>query len=394
MSGKLETLSSELRGLIVDDEKNNHQIWGRILQKAGIDCHCAENNGNAFKIIDLLTSLKQPLNIIITDIYRAGGNGDDFIRKIKSLHDDITVKYGLRVRHLPILVISGGGFQDALNLKQKEYPELSVLEKPVGIQELVSTVGDLIGRYRHELLSELQHLGMSVIWNHGRFSVLNTYAIERKFDSKLIAGNIADATSVYTNIILVSHKHTLAQAAVDEFEELINCRDVKEGDLQRFFEEHPEFLLGDEYDSYWAQPSLKPRTTGPLLRPDFIFKPATLTTLPWRWAVVDIKRPNVPLVTGSRLHPKLSTHVHGVIAQLRDYQSFFEDPRNHEKLRQRFGGLIPQPKLVAIIGRLPTENTERYGNLLSREDNIYIRTYDEILDFRKTKVEMLKALGL
>lgn len=181
------------------------------------------------------------------------------------------------------------------------------------------------------------------------------------------------------------------ELVVAEFEALLNNQSTTERDLQRFFVLHPEFLLRDEYDNYWSEPVLT-SPQGQTIRPDFVLQPRGLQAV-WNWALVDLKGPRVPVLNDGRFHKDLSRHVYRVATQLRDHGDFFEDSRNANILKRRFGGAIPHPQLVAVIGRVPTTTShDRYAKLRSRVTGVTITTYDEILELRRAKVEQSKLL--
>src|SRR5215831_14834570 len=97
-------------------------------------------------------------------------------------------------------------------------------------------------------------------------------------------------------------------------------------------------------------------------------------------------------MVNSQFHRSLSHHVTKVVTQLRDYGEYFADPRHQETLRQRFGGVVPQPKLVGLIGRLPSQDArERYTLLRTRLTDVALTTYDEILEFRRARVEQIET---
>jgi hypothetical protein len=213
-------------------------------------------------------------------------------------------------------------------------------------------------------------------------------------ESSYFAGNTLSLSALYSRLVLIADRPKVAEIALARFEELLNYPHVTEKDFQLFFQLHPEFLLRDEYDSFWAEPILRSPTTGNMIRPDFILQPHGKHDTPWNWAVLDLKRPDVPLIANNRFHADFSKHVYRVLTQLKDYGDFFSDPRNHEMLCQRFGGIIPQPKLTAVIGRLPARDRDRYAILQGRLQGVSITKYDEIIEFRKSKVAWIRALGL
>src|SRR5262249_8862820 len=148
---------------------------------------------------------------------------------------------------------------------------------------------------------------------------------------------------------------------------------------------HPEFLYRGAYASHWSEPTLRDARSD--LKPDFVLKPLTMLENAWNWEILDLKRHNAEIATAHRNHPDLSAAVYHGCAQLRNYRRFFDDPRNRDRLMQQFGGVVPQPKLALIIGRITTQNADRIGRLRNAVPDVEILTYDEILSFRRTQVQ-------
>jgi hypothetical protein len=106
---------------------------------------------------------------------------------------------------------------------------------------------------------------------------------------------------------------------------------------------------------------------------------------------IDLKSPEAPLLRSTRFHADFTRDVQRVVTQLRDYAEFFADPSNRSALEERFG-VAPQPRLVAIIGRLPKDNQPRYSALMRRIPDVEITTYDEVLEFRRAQLDRLRKL--
>ena len=112
-----------------------------------------------------------------------------------------------------------------------------------------------------------------------------------------------------------------------------------------------------------------------------------------QWGLADLKLPDVPLLQGRSFHKDLSKHVYNVRTQLRDYADDFARSGNAETLRKKFG-VVPRPrKLVAIVGRRPTAHLKRYLELLGRLPDVQIRTYDDVLEFERAKVALIKSVS-
>lgn len=387
-----------LKGLSVDDEEPIRRLIAAALGNVDIDVSVAIQNAEAIRVLQQIATFHLELDIITTDIVREyQTSGIDLVRRIRNLPDEVTKAGGLRLRHTPIVVISGNAdrpeFINELTEIDRDIPRLM---KPFNIEELIKTVDDAVCDYRSKVLEELHHIGMAFVWQDGQYNVVNAFALRPSSDieNKYFAGRPDALGKSYSRLVLISDRWQRAGIALREFESLLNYPDTTEREFQRFFELHPEFLLGDHYASYWAEPVLESPETKRKIRPDFILQPRTLQNSSWNWALLDLKGPQLALITHTRFHTDLSHHVYRVATQLRDYSDFFADPRNYEVIRGRFGGIVPRPKLVAIIGRLPIEHRDHYAVLRSRVTGVTITTYDEVLEFRRAKVEWAKSMGI
>jgi hypothetical protein len=329
----------------------------------------------------------------LTDIMRPNGpDGLKFIEYIRSANYAQTVGGGLRVRYLPLIVISSSARLYTEQVKRID-GSIAVFEKDIWVDRLVELIVDALGAYRAKILSELQHLGIAVEWKNGVFQVLPAYGARRPelIETDRFIGTSATFSASYTSLCLLNDRGTIARYFLDQFERLLNSPHVGEKDMQVFFERHPEFILGGHFDSYWSQPYL-PTADSRILRPDFVLQPVGLRSTAWNWQVLDLKSPRVPLMENSKFHQALSRHVTKVATQLKDYGMYFADPRHRDTIRQRFGGIIPQPKLVALIGRLPNDDArERYTTLRTTLTDVALTTYDEILEFRRARVQQIEA---
>src|SRR6266850_496568 len=122
------------------------------------------NNAEAIEKLEALSASDAALDFITTDIVNVYSNdyqeGIKFVRQIRSLPDDLLISGGLRIRHLPILVFTGGGFQrENIESILRIDPNIPVVEKgrPAGLaRELIGA----ITQYRHNVLTDFQSNGL------------------------------------------------------------------------------------------------------------------------------------------------------------------------------------------------------------------------------------------
>jgi len=390
-----------LIGLARDDAQQYVEWMRTALATAGAQiAHYAQNNAVALHKLGLISGQNAPLDFVTTDIVNVySGNyreGIDFVRAIRALPADAAVSGGLRLKYIPIVVFTGGGFtyNNIVELYRIDSYIQVVQKFGSADRELARALVNVVTQYRHRVLAEFQRQGYAVFWEGGMFKLATAFETMPPHRSQYYAGNAAvGPNSAYSRLVLVTGAPSIARLAIEEFEHLLNARGTSESEIQHFFQRHPEFLLGEEYDSYWAEPRLVSPVTGSSLRPDFVLQPLALRSNAWRWNVVDLKRHDVNLLTSRRFHVDLSMHVYRAATQLRDYAEFFDDPRNAKMLESRFGGVVPKPKLTMVIGRLPERDRAAFASLQSRVSGVHIRTYDEILEFRRARQEQLDYFG-
>jgi hypothetical protein len=159
-------------------------------------------------------------------------------------------------------------------------------------------------------------------------------------------------------------------------EDLINSPNVKESDLQNFFELHPELLNMGEYAYVYPQLDLV-REDGSVLRPDFVLEPASgpLCT------IVDLKLPMKKLIVKTKNRQRFSAKIYEYIAQLREYSNYFDSYENRSWFRKTYGKEGLKPRLILVVGKdYPKEDYQLLNQLRPSIEPIKIITYDELID--------------
>jgi hypothetical protein len=163
-----------------------------------------------------------------------------------------------------------------------------------------------------------------------------------------------------------------------EFERLINDPSTPESALQEFFESHPEFLLGDEYDALYPQVVFPTGIDGSPFRPDFILRP--VAGVSYEPALVELKLATQPLVKRTRGHVGLYAGVHDAVAQLRSYARTFEESEHREWFNRELGFDAYRPTLALVAGRAGSLPDRRSAAIArERAQPVELRTYDDLL---------------
>jgi hypothetical protein len=117
-------------------------------------------------------------------------------------------------------------------------------------KRLSQAIVDAICDYRDRILADLQKVGLSIYWRDGAYRVAAAYQLPSYVESEYIAGGPERIARGYGRLILVNGHWSSVQTTARLFEQMINDSSLDERDFQAFFRRHPEFLLGDQYDSY------------------------------------------------------------------------------------------------------------------------------------------------
>lgn len=172
---------------------------------------------------------------------------------------------------------------------------------------------------------------------------------------------------------------------LDKFDELLNDSSAKEHHFQEFFERNPEFLIGLDYDRAIPHPVLYRDTEG-LLIPDFFLQPLNSQLCD----ILDLKLPDEKLVVGSKNRIRLSSSVYEVVAQLRKYSDYFDDPKLRADVQAKYGITAFKPALSVVIGRTPRHvSDEKYRQILEGTGGVRILTYDDLKRQMKRLVDRM-----
>jgi Domain of unknown function (DUF4263) len=171
-----------------------------------------------------------------------------------------------------------------------------------------------------------------------------------------------------------------------KLEDLINNRRTKEEELQRFFEQHPEFFRMWDYRDVYPHVYLTREDDGPLI-PDFVIVDPDLQ----RAMVLDLKLPGVKLAVNKPNRSRFTSAVEDAIAQLFEYRDWFEHRDNRAKLKERFGMEIFRPRLGVIIGSSQDfRSAFERQKVVSRYPDIEVVTYDDIVKYAQRRMLLIR----
>jgi hypothetical protein len=287
---------------------------------------------------------------------------------------------GRKWKAVPIVLVASGMattfFGDELHRLTTDH-DASLLEALPEFHPTAKAIERVVHNYRQHLLAEFSNLGFIVTIQHGRYRVGPALQSTEQLEGSLYYGR-GDRRELTGRYYTVDRDLCGIQHEVEVFENLINHPETSEDQLQKFFEHHPHFL-GDLQHTIPLPHVRLEHPTNPLYIPDFILKPIVAYQRDTNWRVLDLKKPSARLLAGPASHVRLSYDVTQAIAQLRDYRDYFQNPENNERVHQALGHRLRYPELAVLIGRLREAEQELLDKAQSREADVRIVTYDEVL---------------
>lgn len=301
--------------------------------------------------------------------------------EIRSLPDSCAMRDGRKWKTIPIIIALSGS--EAM-LAAEELHFLVSSEAVVFVEALQDfeptyrTVDEAVREYRQKILNEFSNLGFLVSYENGRYRVGPALRPTGDLEGTFYFGP-GDQRKAGRQYYTVDRDLYGIQYEVELFEALINKDGTTEAELQRFFEENPHFLSDVRLSVALPHVRLEDES-GDLLIPDFILKPIVAVRRDSNWQVLDLKKASAKLLAGPARHIRLSQEVTQAIAQLRNYGDYFKNSENAERVDQVLGHRLKYPRLAVLIGRLEGCDVEALEKAQSREPDVRIVTYDDILE--------------
>ncbi|MCG6497361.1 DUF4263 domain-containing protein [Kitasatospora sp. A2-31] len=167
----------------------------------------------------------------------------------------------------------------------------------------------------------------------------------------------------------------------------MNSPQVAERDLQKFFEQNPEFICGDTYEEARPHIVLKRDGEGPLI-PDFALKPINTSAL---CDLLEIKLPKARLLTVQKNRVRISSAIMEACAQLREYQSYFNSLDNRRSVERAYGLQFFRPRMMVLIGKRSDYAPTSLRDAELDVPGLSIITYDDILERGRARLRRVRG---
>lgn len=165
--------------------------------------------------------------------------------------------------------------------------------------------------------------------------------------------------------------------ALKDFEALLNDRRTNERDLQKFFEENPQFLfaLDERYCEVRAHVSLLDSRDNQLI-PDFIARVQDSNV----WNVIELKQPR-DCVQGHRAgRSRVSQAVARAVSEALRYREVFGTRENRSRMMRQFGIVAYEPCMTVVIGRGRSRERLEWRSASPLLPSVEIVSYDYLFE--------------
>jgi hypothetical protein len=328
---------------------------------------------------ELTSPLTYPIGLIA---------GQRLTQEVRRLPESRAMPDGRKWKAIPIVIVLSGAASSFFReeLQQFASDESAVfVEAQVEFDATFLSIDRTVREYRQRILAEFSNLGFLVSYREGRYRVGPAMNSSQDLEGFFYYGP-GDHRRLNGRCFTVDRNVYGVQYEAEQFEALINRSETSEAELQDFFEAHPHFLSDARLSSPLPHIRLEDQS-GTALIPDFIIKPIVAYQRDSNWQVLDLKKPGARLLAGPSRHIRLSHDVTQAIAQLRDYGDYFGNPENTDRIAEILGHRLRYPELAVLIGRWGECDVEMLDKAQSRERDVRIVTYDEVLERQQRLLE-------
>jgi two-component system, LytTR family, response regulator len=196
---------NKLRGIIIDDEKNNRQVLKKLVKSFCSNVDIIDETDN---IEDAFTKIEaQQPDFIFLDIQMPGGNGFDLLKKFKSIQFEI------------IFITSF----DKYAIQAFKYSAIDYLLKPVEINELIASVNKVAEKAKQK--QNTTHEQVVYLLNNLDKEVEEKHIALQHADKvryiKLSDIVLFEADRSYTKIITIQDESYIHSKSLKYFEDLL-----------------------------------------------------------------------------------------------------------------------------------------------------------------------------
>ncbi len=307
----------------------------------------------------------------------------------RGLPEQYAMRDGRKWKSIPFVLVSEQPFYFGY---PEEITRLAVtLIKPSPYPvEILLKVRDAIDDYIKRVLEDYRNMGLLVRFEKGRAQIGPAL---KKRDPELESSYYYAPADRRNNRgwVTVMRDNEGLRADVELFQQLLDMN-ATERQMQRFFEEHPFFLMQARLGIQIPHPSYATRRWSPDFAFTSILGPRDINDV----ELLEMKGPAEKLLNRHKNHPGFTSILHNAIDQVRDYGRYISHPENHEKIMKQLGYIPTQSRLAVLIGR-DYQDAERLEVLERRHSevpDIDVITYDNILETQADQLNRIVVPNL
>ncbi|MCB2230938.1 DUF4263 domain-containing protein [bacterium] len=302
---------------------------------------------------------------VITDIKISGINGIQLAQRMRAIRSEV-----------PIIFLTGySGDYDEEEIDRAVHP-FDFLRKGQSITRLLRSIRNAVRSHAAALAGGLVGSCTAICSVDGRARVV---ALREDGGYRFV-----DESLFSMGLLYVYSPDVIAfRAAVQEFEELVNDSTTTEQQLHTFFEQHPDFILDENYARAHSKIVLSREKDGPLI-PDFVLEPFDSESL---CDLLELKRPSAEVAVLKKNRYRYSAAVLEGIAQLVEYQRYFDEDRHRKAIENRYGLRAYRPRMFLILGRAPRIDPIALKKISAASSDAIVKTYDDLLRKMKRKLK-------
>lgn len=174
---------------------------------------------------------------------------------------------------------------------------------------------------------------------------------------------------------------------IQRFEQLLLKEDIREPELQTYFEENPELLyMGTRYRRIISHPILKRKGKSDLI-PDFLLERVN----DGYCDILDIKLPDKKIMVGQEDRRHFSSNIEEALAQVSEYREYFNENRNREEVEKKYNIKILKPNVLVLIGDSTNVDTEELIKIKDRRKDGEVITFKEIISQMKALLSIVQG---
>lgn len=345
-----------------------------------------------------LPSTQQHIDLLISEYNLFDKNFKEVLEAIRNSEANYSSS-NFKLSALPILLHTS--HETVTDFEKLDVDLIIPKSKNENTTTLSKEILELVKSWRLKIFDDLEVLGIGIDYDFSKIGA--GYSVKVKSEkTKILSGSFIIKQQALPYLWLGKDFFEV-ESSISELENLITMyldfprekliRLNWEGQLQDFFNRNPKFIFQNNFSQYWSNPQINYHDSRRNIKPDLVAKPLISPELGKNWQIVDLKLPIQDFLQKTDFHKTFTAKFFKCLKQIKDYKKFFMDERNKKNLIDVFSFHPKNPKLTLVLGRrnkLLEKEDILYDNLNDFNlSDVYLLTYDEIVESQKREIERI-----